>query len=200
MEELRQLDDFIGLLLVFAIRFVGLVILMLTNSGGFINKALLEIQIVEWVWTITPAALLLQIALSSLVVLYLLDESACSSLTTKVVGHQIYWSYEYEDLRSGPRGLSFDSYNIPTVELGAGIGRPLEVDNWKIIVFNCQLWTLVFSLDAIHSWRAPVIRAKAEAAPGRSIQAKIETQRPRGFMGNVLKFGVTVITGSCLFY
>ena len=47
MEELRQLDDFIGLLLVFAIRFVGLVILMLTNSGGFINKALLEIQIVE---------------------------------------------------------------------------------------------------------------------------------------------------------
>ena len=47
MEELRQLHDFINLILVFVIRFVGLVILMLTNSGGFINKALLEIQIVE---------------------------------------------------------------------------------------------------------------------------------------------------------
>jgi cytochrome c oxidase subunit 2 len=59
---------------------------MLKNS--FINKNLLEIQIVESVWTIIPAVILIQIALPSLLLLYILDESIDSSLTLKAVGHQ----------------------------------------------------------------------------------------------------------------
>ena len=87
MEELIFLHDFINLVLIFIIRFVGFIIVsMLKNS--FINKNLLEIQIVESVWTIIPAVILIQIALPSLLLLYILDESIDSSLTLKAVGHQ----------------------------------------------------------------------------------------------------------------
>ena len=48
MEELIQLHDFINLILVFIIRFVGVIIILMT-IGGHINKNLLEMQMVEWV-------------------------------------------------------------------------------------------------------------------------------------------------------
>merc|ERR1712211_204189 len=85
IEELSQLHDFINLILVFIITFVGVIIIMM-SIGKHINLGLLEMQIVEWVWTIIPAALLLQIALPSLLLLYILDESVDSSLTLKTIG------------------------------------------------------------------------------------------------------------------
>lgn len=46
MEELIQLHDFINLILVFIISFVGVIMIIIT-MGDHINKNLLEIQIVE---------------------------------------------------------------------------------------------------------------------------------------------------------
>lgn len=87
MEELLFLHDFINLILVFIIRFVGYIMLrILVNK--YINKNLLERQIIECIWTIIPAAILIQIALPSLLLLYILDESIDSSLSIKVMGHQ----------------------------------------------------------------------------------------------------------------
>merc|ERR1711973_1010157 len=79
-----QLHDFINLILVFIIRFVGMIIVIMM-IGKHINQGLLEIQMAEWVWTIIPAILLLQIALPSLLLLYMLDESVDSSLTLKTI-------------------------------------------------------------------------------------------------------------------
>jgi cytochrome c oxidase subunit 2 len=45
-------------------------------------------QIVERVWTLIPAVILIQIALPSLLLLYMLDESIDSTLTLKAIGHQ----------------------------------------------------------------------------------------------------------------
>ena len=59
---------------------------MIKNS--FVNKNLLEMQIVERVWTLIPAVILIQIALPSLLLLYMLDESIDSTLTLKAIGHQ----------------------------------------------------------------------------------------------------------------
>jgi cytochrome c oxidase subunit 2 len=87
MEELIFLHDFINLILVFIIRFVLFIIISII-SNSFINKNLLEIQIVERVWTIIPAVILVQIALPSLLLLYMLDESIDRTLTLKAVGHQ----------------------------------------------------------------------------------------------------------------
>ena len=87
IEELIFLHDFINLVLIFIIRFVGFMIISIIKNS-FINKNLLEIQIVERIWTILPAVILVQIALPSLLLLYILDESIDRSLTLKAIGHQ----------------------------------------------------------------------------------------------------------------
>jgi cytochrome c oxidase subunit 2 len=73
--------------LIFVIRFVGFIIVSIIKNS-FVNKNLLEIQIVERVWTLIPAVILIQIALPSLLLLYMLDESIDSTLTLKAIGHQ----------------------------------------------------------------------------------------------------------------
>merc|ERR1712001_287340 len=81
IEELIFLHDFINIILVFIITFVGFIIVrILFNS--FINKNLLESQIIECIWTIVTAIILIQIAMPSLLLLYILDESIDSNLIT----------------------------------------------------------------------------------------------------------------------
>ena len=99
IEELIFLHDFINLVLIFIISFVGFIMISIIYNT-YINKNLLEIQIVESVWTIIPAIILIQIALPSLLLLYMLDESVDRTLTIKAVGHQWYWRYEYSDFWS----------------------------------------------------------------------------------------------------
>jgi cytochrome c oxidase subunit 2 len=89
MEELIFLHDFINMILLFIIRFVGYIMLAIVINN-YINKNLLERQIIECIWTIIPAIVLIQIAMPSLLLLYMLDESIDSSLTVKVLGHQWY--------------------------------------------------------------------------------------------------------------
>jgi len=48
IEELSQLHDFINLILVFIIRFVGLIIILICFETN-INQGLVEMQMVEWV-------------------------------------------------------------------------------------------------------------------------------------------------------
>merc|ERR1712042_300913 len=96
IEELIFLHDFINIILIFIIRFVGYIIVRIIYNS-YINIRLLERQVIECIGTIIPAVILIQIAIPSLLLLYILDESVDSSLTVKVLGHQWYWSYEYRD-------------------------------------------------------------------------------------------------------
>merc|ERR1712056_13405 len=84
IEELIFLHDFINMILVFIITFVMFIIVTIILNS-FINKNLLERQIIECIWTIIPAVILIQIAIP-----YLLDESIDSNLTIKAIGHQWY--------------------------------------------------------------------------------------------------------------
>ena len=96
MEELVFLHDFINTILVFIITFVGLIMVTILLNK-FSNQSLIESQVVECVWTIIPAVILVQIALPSLLLLYILDEVVDTALSIKVLGHQWYWRYEYRD-------------------------------------------------------------------------------------------------------
>lgn len=159
---------------------------MLTMAiGTHINQGLLEMQIVEWVWTIIPAILLLQIALPSLLLLYILDESVDSSLTIKTIGHQWYWSYEYRDFWSMAKemNLEFDSYIIPSNELSNEGFRLLDVDNRTIVPIHTQIRLLISSADVLHSWTVPALGVKADAVPGRLNQVKFIGQRPGLYFG-----------------
>merc|ERR1712203_354780 len=84
MEELIFLHDFINMVLIFIITFV-MVIMVTMVYNSFMNKTLLERQIIECVWTIVPAVILVQIAMPSLLLLYILDDSIDASLTIKAL-------------------------------------------------------------------------------------------------------------------
>ena len=53
-------------------------------------------SILESIWTVTPAIILIAIAFPSFRLLYLLDEVISPTITIKVVGRQWFWSYELE--------------------------------------------------------------------------------------------------------
>ena len=179
MEELIFLHDFINMVLIFIIRFVGYIIIRIIYNK-YININLLESQIIECIWTIIPAVILIQIAIPSLLLLYILDESVDSSLTLKVLGHQWYWSYEYTDFWSVSNNtqIEFDSYIVPTNDLERRIFRLLDVDNRTVVPFNVHVRMLISSADVLHAWTVPSLGVKADAVPGRLNQVKFVSQRP----------------------
>lgn len=170
--------------MIFIIRFVGFIIVRIVFNK-FINKNLLERQVIECIWTIIPAVILIQIAMPSLLLLYMLDESVDSSLTIKVLGHQWYWRYEYTDFWSVSKNtqIEFDAYIIPTNELEQNIFRLLDVDNRTIVPFNVHVRILISSADVLHAWTVPSLGVKADAVPGRLNQVKFISQRPGVFFG-----------------
>merc|ERR1711899_176463 len=168
IEELIFLHDFINIILVFIITFVGFIIVrILFNS--FINKNLLERQIIECIWTIIPAVILIQIAIPPLLLLYMLDESIDSNLTIKAIGNNSQ--------------VEFDAYIIPTNELSNDIFRLLDVDTRIVIPFNIHVRVLISSADVLHAWTVPSLGVKADAVPGRLNQVKFIAQRAGVFFG-----------------
>merc|ERR1712133_287314 len=89
IEELIFLHDFINLILIFIISFVGYIIISILMNK-YININILERQIIECIWTIIPAIILIQIAIPSLLLLYILDESIDRSMTIKVLDTIIF--------------------------------------------------------------------------------------------------------------
>lgn len=78
--------------------------------------------LIELIWTITPALVLIAIAFPSFRLLYLLDEVISPTITIKVVGHQWYWSYEYSDyINESGESIEFDSYMLPADRSGKSI-------------------------------------------------------------------------------
>uniref|UniRef100_A0AAU6QGC8 Cytochrome c oxidase subunit 2 n=1 Tax=Prionospio multibranchiata TaxID=3050093 RepID=A0AAU6QGC8_9ANNE len=155
----------------------GLMSLMLNTLT---SRYTYEAQMIETVWTVLPAILLLFLALPSLRLLYLMDEVTDPLITLKAIGHQWYWSYEYSDFK---RSVSFDSYMIPTDELTSGQYRLLEVDNRAVLPMRFELRVLVTAADVIHSWTVPSLGVKADAIPGRLNQLNIAITRPGIYYG-----------------
>lgn len=145
----------------------------------FRHRYLLDGQLIETIWTILPAIILILIALPSLRLLYILDEINNPSISVKAIGHQWYWSYEYTDYKN----IEFDSYIIPSNDLNPHNFRLLDVDNRLIIPFETQIRLLVSSLDVIHSWTIPSLGIKIDGTPGRLNQVGLIINRPGLFFG-----------------
>lgn len=146
----------------------------------FTHSSLLEI-----IWTIIPAIILLMMAIPSFALLYSLDELIDPVVTLKVVGHQWYWSYEYSDFATleGGESLNFDSYMVPTDELVLGSFRLLEVDNRIVLPVNTHIRVLITAADVLHSWCVPSFGIKVDACPGRLTQASLFIKREGVYYG-----------------
>nr|AYN50457.1 cytochrome c oxidase subunit 2 [Dryocoetes autographus] len=172
MEQLTFFHDHTMLILIIITILVGQMLLsMLFNK--FIHRFLLEGQLIEMIWTILPALILIIIALPSLRLLYILDENYNPMISIKTIGHQWYWSYEYSDYKN----IEFDSYMTPSNELKSFNFRLLDVDNRLIIPYNTQIRILTTSTDVIHSWTIPSLGVKIDSTPGRLNQSNFFINR-----------------------
>ena len=155
------------------IGYVIYVVYILTKVD-YIVKAAYENHELESIWTLSPAIVLVTLALPSLRILYLLDEVSRPVITLKTVGHQWYWSYEYADFFN----LEFDSYITPTDDLLPGDFRLLEVDNRIVLPWGIETRLLITAADVLHSWTLPRLGVKADAVPGRLNQVTLFPTRP----------------------
>nr|AQT38663.1 cytochrome c oxidase subunit II [Megathymus beulahae beulahae] len=177
MEQIIFFHDHTLIILIMITMLVSYMMLSLFFNK-FINRFLLEQQMIEMIWTILPAITLIFIALPSLRLLYLLDELNNPLITLKSIGHQWYWSYEYSDFFN----IEFDSYMIKYPEQTNNF-RLLDVDNRIIIPMNNQIRILITASDVIHSWTVPSLGIKVDANPGRLNQTNFFINRPGIFYG-----------------
>nr|YP_009692102.1 cytochrome c oxidase subunit II [Maurya qinlingensis]YP_010963538.1 cytochrome c oxidase subunit II [Antialcidas trifoliaceus]QEG98447.1 cytochrome c oxidase subunit II [Maurya qinlingensis]WKZ08021.1 cytochrome c oxidase subunit II [Antialcidas trifoliaceus] len=178
MEQLMLFHDHAMMIVMMITVMVGYIIITIFMNK-LTSRLMLENQTIELIWTLMPALTLIFIALPSLRILYLIEESLKPILTIKVIGHQWYWSYEYSDFNE----IEFESYMMPSNNLGLSDFRLLDTDNRMIIPFNTMIRILTSSSDVIHSWTIPSVGIKIDASPGRINQGNMIVNRPGIFFG-----------------
>nr|ALO70533.1 cytochrome c oxidase subunit 2 [Espanoliella jeanneli] len=172
MEQLLLFHDHTMMILLMITVLVGYLMgSLFTNKVNY--RFLLEGQMIEMIWTVLPAVILIFIAFPSLHLLYLLDEINNPLISVKTIGHQWYWSYEYTDFKN----IEFDSYMIQSSDLKENNFRLLDVDNRMIIPFNSQIRLMVTAADVLHSWAIPSLSIKIDATPGRLNQTSFFINR-----------------------
>lgn len=151
--------------------------------------------IIEIIWTVIPAMILLIMAIPSITFLFRFIEPSTSfieqlgCLTIKIIGHQWYWTYEYIMPLKNDNGIlsyitkEFDSYMIPEEMLEPGDLRLLEVDNALHLPVGIPIRLLITSSDVIHSWGVPSLGVKVDAVPGRLNEIYIYIIRKGEFYG-----------------
>ena len=171
-------DQIMFILIIIIITVLWLIIRSLTTKHY--HRYLTDGTLIEVIWTLIPAGILVFIAFPSLKLLYLMDEVIDPALTIKAIGHQWYWSYEYSDY--GTDTIEFDSYMIPTSDLNTGDLRLLEVDNRIVVPIQTQVRVLVTGADVLHAFTVPSLSIKIDAVPGRLNQTSFFNKTTRSIL------------------
>ena len=102
MEGIINFHDKAMFLITFIIFAVGYIlfraiVLFQDKNEKRLSERFVHGTVIEIVWTILPALVLLNLAIPSFSLLYSMDELPTPQGTLKCIGHQWYWSYEYSD-------------------------------------------------------------------------------------------------------
>lgn len=132
----------------------------------------------EIVWTILPVLILMVIALPSIKLLVMQDETPKSDITIKAIGYQWYWGYEYPEAEVS----EYSSYMLCLPEAGKykqecvddlkAKGKPhkLATDYPIVVPVDKTVRVLVTAMDVIHAFAVPSFGVKKDAVPGRMNQ------------------------------
>lgn len=152
------------------------------------SKDFLEVQSyrdnlqLELIWAFFPSLVIFLILIPSLYLLFSLEENLQPKFNIKVIGHQWFWSYEFDSARYD-LSFEFDSTLILESDLPVGGRRLLEVSNRLYLPLNIPLRILVTSSDVLHSWAVPEMGIKVDAVPGRLNDCVTIIRRPGVFYG-----------------
>lgn len=179
--------------------------IMLFNSEK-LEKPIIVVHapVLEIIWTLIPALILIFVAIPSFSLLYSMDELIEPLLTIKVIGHQWYWSYEFLDPNilfklyyetiGAPEEFTplqvtcnFDSYmltdDVAAADRPKNSPRLLDVDNRVYLPVETNIRVLVTAADVLHAWTVPALGVKLDACPGRLNQTSLYIKRPGVFFG-----------------
>ena len=186
IEELHNNIMFYLAIILFTVTWMMIIIIrsFTANRAAIAHKYLNHGTLIELIWTISPAIILILIAFPSFKLLYLMDEVMDPSLVIYTEGHQWYWSYQYPDFTNEENEfIEFDSYIVPESDLEEGQLRMLEVDNRVIIPELTHTRFVISAADVIHAYSCPSLGIKADAYPGRLNQASVYVTRLGTFYG-----------------
>ena len=168
------------------------------KSSNGKTQRLLHASVLEVIWTVLPALVLVIIAIPSFSLLYAVDEMVEPVFTFKVIGHQWYWSYEFLDPETIARLYltdgssfngtgSFDSYMLTESDLEEDNPlkqyRLLAVDNYLFLPAGMPVRAIVTSTDVLHCWAVPSVGVKLDACPGRLNQTSLFIKREGIYYG-----------------
>ena len=186
-EGIHELYDHIMFYLCLILGLVSYILYVIIKDykdNRFAYKYVLHGQVIEIIWTIFPAVILLLIAFPSFILLYLCDEVLTPAMTIKVIGLQWYWKYEYSDfVDSIGETIEFESYVIPDDMLEPGALRLLDTDTSIVVPVDTHIRFVVTANDVIHSFTIPSLGMKIDATPGRLNQVSALIQRTGVYYG-----------------
>jgi len=157
-----------AIMILIAIRLIVGGAIVLFGINKYFTFEYIEYQLLEFLWTILPAVVLLFIAFPSIKALYYLDEIMKRVFSIKVIAHQWYWSYEYPFIT---KNTTYDRFIKQTNDLETGEFRLLDTTTNMVIFNKVITQVMVTSSDVLHSWTVPVLGIKIDATPGRIGQA-----------------------------
>ncbi len=141
------------------------------KSRGYEASDFHESTLVEIVWTVIPAVILILLAIPAGKMLIDIEDSSNSDMTVKVTGYQWKWEYEYPE-----EGISFFSNLAASSREAAGLKAGvnpatvdhylLEVDNPLVLPVGKKVRFLLTSNDVNHAWWTPDLAIKKDAIPG----------------------------------
>lgn len=177
-EMLNYFHDLILSVLLGIFFFIFSFFILLFFNGGYKNLNFYRDHVTEMLWTFSPVLVLLIIATPSLWTLYLLEDTGSPLLTVVVIGHQWYWTYEYNNLL----GINFRIINDRYIVKNS-VNRTLYR--------RCPIWVpkrwlvnlLIRREDVIHSWTVPCLGLKVDAVPGRLNQVSFRVDRTGSYYG-----------------
>jgi len=144
--------------------------------------------VLEIVWTLVPAFILLFVAIPSFALLYSTSTFCSPELTLKIIGHQWYWSYEISDVPEGGENLfkptKFDAYMMTEDSTKVNFfPRILCTDKLVPLPTQTYIRLLITSDDVLHSWTVPAFGVKVDALPGRLNSVNLIIKREGIFYG-----------------
>ena len=136
---------------------------------------------IEVIWTVVPALILLGIAVPSIGLLSAQYKSPPKdAITVKAIGYQWYWGYAYPD-----NGDFEIVSNMLTKEKAEARGEPhqLAVDNRMVVPAGVPIRFQTTAADVIHSFAVPSLWFKLDAVPGRLNEKLLMIEEPGVYYG-----------------
>jgi len=166
--ELTILHDYV-IIVILRVLLLILYILIIIFTSSLTYKTFSERTIIETIWSITPALMLVLLVIPSIKVLYIVEDIKTPNISFKIVAHQWYWSSVspiFINLfflnKNNIMTTSFDTEHLLNGKTPRLLNR-----NYVTVPSFLHSRFLITSTDVIHSFSLPRLGLKVDALPGR---------------------------------